>query len=197
VVKIGGSLFDLPDLGRRLRLWLESVSVREVLLVPGGGPTADLVRDLDRLHGLGEEASHWLALRALTLNAHFLAGLLPSGRAEVVEHPAASAAVWPAGRIPVLDGHRFADLDEGCPGCLPHCWSVTSDALAARAAIVAGASRLVLLKSVTFPPGLSWAEAGQRGLVDGYFATAIGGTSIEVQAINFRTWAADRRGVGP
>src|SRR5262249_50947889 len=77
VVKVGGSLYDLPGLGARLRAWLERLPSREVLLVPGGGPAADVVRDLDRLHRLGEEAAHWLALRALSVNARFLAALLP------------------------------------------------------------------------------------------------------------------------
>src|ERR1700730_10035653 len=72
VVKVGGSLFDLADLGARLRAWLEPVVAGPVLLVPGGGPTADVVRAFDRLHALGEETAHWLAVRALTLNAHFL-----------------------------------------------------------------------------------------------------------------------------
>lgn len=51
VVKVGGSLFDLPDLGPRLRAWLKTLRTADVLLVPGGGPTADVVRSLDRAHG--------------------------------------------------------------------------------------------------------------------------------------------------
>ena len=72
VVKVGGSLYDLPDLGSRLRAWLtEQCAGDDVVLVPGGGGTADVIRHFDRVHGLGEETSHWLALRALTLNAQF------------------------------------------------------------------------------------------------------------------------------
>src|SRR5207248_2464665 len=79
VVKVGGSLYDLPDLGPRLHAFLRSLDRPEVLLIPGGGPTADVVRDLDRRHGLGEETAHWLALHALAVNAHFLAALVPGG----------------------------------------------------------------------------------------------------------------------
>jgi aspartokinase-like uncharacterized kinase len=64
VVKVGGSLFDLPDLGPRLEVWLGAR--RSVVLVPGGGPTTDVVRALDRTHRLGEEAAHWLALRSIS-----------------------------------------------------------------------------------------------------------------------------------
>src|SRR5204862_6165233 len=75
VVKVGGSLYDLPDLGPRLAAWLRTL-VGPVLLVPGGGAMADAVRHLDRYHGLGAEISHELALRSLTMNAWFLAALL-------------------------------------------------------------------------------------------------------------------------
>ena len=81
VVKVGGSLFDWPDLGPRLRQWLAANAPREVILVPGGGPTADVIRTLDRTHGLGDEAAHWLALRAMAVNAELLAALLPGAPA--------------------------------------------------------------------------------------------------------------------
>src|ERR1700737_80612 len=80
VVKVGGSLFDLPDLGPRLKSWLDELASFAVVLVPGGGPTANVVRELDRHHGLGEETAHWLALQALTFNAAFLAALLEERR---------------------------------------------------------------------------------------------------------------------
>src|SRR5581483_10984790 len=75
VVKIGGSLLDLPDLGPRLKKWLEQ-SAATVLVVPGGGAAADAVRRLDQLHRLGESRAHWLALRAVQLNASLLGDLL-------------------------------------------------------------------------------------------------------------------------
>jgi aspartokinase-like uncharacterized kinase len=180
VVKVGGSLFDLPDLGPRLRAWLARES-GPVLLVPGGGPAADAVRDYDRRHALGEEAAHWLALRALTLNAHFLQALLPG--AAVIARPDACPGQGSA----ILDAHAFALSDEGRPGCLPHCWEVTSDAVAARAAVVAGARSLALLKSVIVPAGLSWEEAGRRGLVDGWLACVLDSAPwLEVRAVNLR-----------
>jgi aspartokinase-like uncharacterized kinase len=185
VVKVGGSLYDLPGLGARLRAWLDRLPCREVLLVPGGGPAADVVRDLDRLHQLGEEAAHWLALRALAVNARFLAALLPG--AVVVGHPDACPAAWQAPAPAVLDPHAFARADEGRPGALPHAWAVTSDSLAARAAAVARARRLVLLKSAPPPGPLDWAEAGRLGFVDGHFAHVVS-REMEVEAVNFREW---------
>jgi aspartokinase-like uncharacterized kinase len=190
VVKVGGSLYDLPDLATRLRGWLaaEGNSGAGVLLVPGGGAAADVVRDLDRRHQLGEEASHWLALRALSLAAYFLAALLPSAR--VIEDVMECEGVWRGGGVPVLDAHSFALADEGRAGCLPHTWAVTSDALAARVAVVTRARRLVLLKSVTVPRGADWREAGRRGLVDETFAEVLRDAPAElcVRAVNLRVW---------
>jgi aspartokinase-like uncharacterized kinase len=182
VVKVGGSLYDLPDLGPRLRDWLTGLGSWPVLLVPGGGATADVVRELDGRHGLGEEAAHWLALRALSLNAHFLQGLLPG--AVVVGWP---HELPPAERPCVLDAFAFVEEDEGRPGCLPHTWEVTSDAVAARVAVVARARRLVLLKSAMVPQGVAWAEAGRRGLVDAWFARVLEqAPGLEVCAVNLR-----------
>jgi aspartokinase-like uncharacterized kinase len=166
VVKVGGSLYDWPDLGPRLRAWLDALRPAQALLVPGGGPTADVVRALDRRHALGEEASHWLALQALSLNGRFLQALLPG--------------------VTIVDAYDFARQDEGQPGALPHSWDVTSDSVAARVAAVTGARRLVLLKSADFPVGIEAVEAGRGGLVDAYFARAQG--NLEVYALNFRAW---------
>src|SRR6185312_432391 len=97
VVKVGGSLFDLPDLGPRLCDWLQRHAPREVLLVPGGGPAAELVRTLDRTHGLGEESSHWLALRALAINAALLAALVPGSC--VIDGLDLAELVWEQNRV--------------------------------------------------------------------------------------------------
>jgi aspartokinase-like uncharacterized kinase len=185
VIKVGGSLYDLPELGPRLLRWLATLGQPRLVLVPGGGPAADAVRAYHRVHGLGEELCHWLALRALALNAHFLAGLL--SETAVVDALGACPSAWAAGRLPVLDLHAFAQSDEQRPGRLAHCWDVTSDSLAARVAVVAGARRLVLLKSVTIPPGMDWQEAGRRGHVDAAFAGVVrSAAGLEIQAVNWR-----------
>jgi 5-(aminomethyl)-3-furanmethanol phosphate kinase len=177
VAKVGGSLFDLPDLGSRLRIWLGAIGGRQVLFVPGGGPAADAIRILDRTHQLGDVAAHWLALRVLTVNAHFLSALLGI---EVVSTPAAFSAP-----VVVLDGYAFCQADEGRTGALEHAWHVTSDSVAARAASVVG-GELVLLKSTNLPVAMTWTEASQSGLVDEAFAKTVADNRVRVSWVNLR-----------
>jgi aspartokinase-like uncharacterized kinase len=172
VVKVGGSLYEMPGLAERLQAFLASLG-DSPLLVPGGGATADAIRAFDRDQRLGGHASHWLALRACAVNGHMLAHLtgLP-----VVENPIAPA---------VLDPFAFAVQDEGRPGALPHSWDATSDSVAARVAEVTG-SELVLLKSVTVPAGVAWDDAGAAGHVDPLFPSVVRRAGLRVRAVNLR-----------
>ncbi len=176
--KVGGSLFDLPDLASRLRRWRETVAEATVILVPGGGAGADVIRRLDQAHGLGEEAAHWLALRVLSVNARVLARLL---RVAVVSLP--GEAISPTC---VLDAFDFCQHDDMNDGALPHCWNVTSDTIAARVAAVSD-GRLVLLKSVERPPDSSWADATRAGWVDPAFPKFVTDSGVEVTWTNLRS----------
>ena len=180
VVKLGGSLFDHPRLGPGLRAYLESLAPAAVVLTPGGGDAAEAVRKLDQLHALGEENSHWLALRAMTVTAEFITRLIDLSAFGT--------------RVRVADSLAFAWNDLGRNGELPHSWDAASDSIAARMAIVHGAERLILLKSIAIPPGTSWTEAAERGWVDHYFPTAIAALSCPVEAVDFRSYLDSRNG---
>src|SRR6185312_4510668 len=71
VVKVGGSLYDHPRLGPGLRAILQALP-EYALIVPGGGPFANVVRKIDCVHGLSASASHELALQAMNLAGRFL-----------------------------------------------------------------------------------------------------------------------------
>lgn len=152
----------------------------------------DVVRDLDQCHGWGEEAAHWLALRALTLNAHFLATILAPLKATVVANLQESKLAWSKNGLAVLDIFQFAQNDEGHPGRLPHLWSTTSDSLAARVAVRLEAQKLIMLKSAPIPGDGNWLDPN-LGLVDPYFAKVLDESApvrqgMEVSAVNFREW---------
>jgi 5-(aminomethyl)-3-furanmethanol phosphate kinase len=180
VVKVGGSLYDLPNLGSRLGEWLAGLKASNLVLVPGGGPTADLVRAWDRQHKLGEETSHWLALRALTCNAHLLAALLPGSRV--------TRSLDDAGAISILDMHGWAKSVDHLSDRFPHTWDVTSDSLAVQVAMFGEARRLFLLKSVPLPDGMNWHEAARKGIVDPFFSRAVrmASGSLTIRIVSFR-----------
>src|ERR1700722_2168263 len=185
VVKVGGSLYDWPPLGARLQQYLATIRGRSVVLVPGGGPFANVIRSLDQAHQLGEEPAHWLALHSLNLAARFLEQLLPG--AKVIEGLLAARNFWMVDHVSILDTFRFARSDESRLNHLPHSWSATSDSFAARVAIVAGAERLILLKS-TPPTGQDWDAAARSGVVDALFPSTIAEATFPVEVVNLRDW---------
>jgi aspartokinase-like uncharacterized kinase len=174
VIKVGGSLLGWPELPARLAAFLDQYRDQEprfgtrVILVAGGGPAADLIRTMDRIHDLGDTRAHWLAVRALDWTAHLIASLLPG--AKIVRRPEAIRSVWNERRIPVLAPLRLLEeIDRHGPEPLPESWDVTSDSIAARIAAHVGAGRLILLKSRALPIGVGVDEAARIGLVDGVF----------------------------
>src|SRR5262249_41181668 len=104
IVKVGGSLLDWPELPTRLEPFLDVRRAvkpdEQTILIAGGGPVAELVRVLDRAHGLGDPTAHRLALRALDFTAALLAALVP--RSALIDRFDALASTWNAGRVPVL-----------------------------------------------------------------------------------------------
>ncbi len=187
IVKVGGSLYELPDLSVRLLEFLHSHQNRRFLLLPGGGAAADVVRSWDQRHQLGEEAAHWLALRMLQVNAFFLRELVPQAR--VVARPTDPSPVA------ILDAFQFAQEDETSPEHLPHRWDVTSDSVAVRAAVKAEARELVLLKSIAWH-GADWETAAREGVVDRYFPIALKqAPELHVRIVNLRVFDAQERAV--
>ncbi len=162
VAKVGGSLFDWPELKPRLNAWIAAQG-QPVLLFPGGGPFAEAIRSLDSIHQLGEERSHWLAIQSLTLGAEFLSAITETD---------------------VFDPYPFF---RELAWSMPHSWNVTSDSLALRFAQEMGAKELVLLKSIEIPAGTPWPEAAERGWVDSFFSGLVSTAGVPVRIVNLRT----------
>jgi 5-(aminomethyl)-3-furanmethanol phosphate kinase len=171
VVKVGGSLLGWQRFRARLSAYLDSRRNDRLVLVVGGGPAVDWIRDLDRRHGLGEELSHRLALSALDQTAQIVADCVAG--LDVVTLPEDLAVIWEAGRTPILAPRLFLERDDRTSADpLPHTWAVTSDSIAARLARQLGAAELVLLKSAPLPAGCGRSEAARTGLLDPFFPVA-------------------------
>jgi aspartokinase-like uncharacterized kinase len=171
VIKIGGSLLDLPDLHDRLDA-LRPVLPGHWLTIIGGGDLAEYVRRADHDVGLPDDAAHWLAIRAMTIQANRFSAALPHWT--ISRSIGACQPIWQQGHVAILEPLYYAMWDESaCDAPLPHAWGVTADSLAARVAIQANASRLVLLKSAALGEINNIPAAVDQGLIDAYFPTAV------------------------
>ncbi len=187
IVKVGGSLLDWAGFPECLTGFLKILREREPALQPvllgGGGPFADVVRHLDRVHHLGEVASHRLAIRSMDLLADVLGRLFPDARIldrlEDFDHALSKEfAILVPSRI--LDAMESTDPDP-----LPCCWDVTSDSIAAWIADRLDARSLILLKSASIAEGSTREDAARLGRVDPFFPIASRGID-RVEYVNLR-----------
>ena len=142
VIKVGGSLAG----GATLRDWLACIAADERqrwLLVPGGGPYADVVREQQRRWHFNDRDAHEMALQAMALYALQLHALMPA--LPVLGSPLDFAggtghAIWQ----PEASACSFLNA-------LPENWGTTSDSIALCLAQKLNAEGLVLLKSSPAP----------------------------------------------
>lgn len=168
IYKIGGSLFDLPNLPQVIGLVLAQRPGNAALLIAGGGTLVDVVREWDRVHHLGDDTAHELALEAMDLTASLLARFFPEAR--LVRSPRQVAMAVADGAMSILCADCFIKAVEAQgTSRLDHTWRVTSDSIAAWTADVLKASELVLVKSVPVPREMTQTVAAEAGLVDERF----------------------------
>ena len=173
VIKLGGSHAFAPH----LRDWLDAIAscAGSIVLVPGGGPFADVVRDAQPRIGFADDAAHRMALLAMeqyacalvSLNAQFT---LAQSKTEI-EHALGER------RVPVWLPSRMALAARE----IPWSWDVTSDSLAAWLAGELPASRLVLVKHNA--ARMNADELAARGIVDSAFPSFLARSGIPVTVL--------------
>ncbi len=206
VLKLGGSLLDLPHLGDRLRNWLDGESEKMTLLVSGGGGLVETMRLLDAVHDFDASWSHWRCIELMQMTSQIIQTQLPGWLAVKTPSelkncfnrslPELRAIVFPTAYYTP----ELASQDE-VGDRLPETWETTSDSLAAYLARKISADELVLLKSTT-PHSATWSQPGmvcatasptsddlsdwqRTGLVDGYFVKAAASIGL-VRTVNLR-----------
>lgn len=184
VLKLGGSLLTLSDLATRIETVVAQRPAERIALVVGGGAAADVVREWDRVHQLGEEVGHRLALHAMTLTAECVTRLLTASR--IVGDSVSLNDAWSVGLLPVLHANTWlARAERAGRPTVPHSWEATSDSIAAWLVGELCAKELILLKSVPRPDG-GIQVAVEAGHVDRYFPEAARGIP-QVSWANLRT----------
>ena len=97
VIKVGGGLSATPGALEAVCAALGAAGRRHrLLVVPGGGPFADAVREFDRRQPLSPDAAHWMAILAMDQYAHVLADRIP-GAVMVEEAGAVNGVLGEAG----------------------------------------------------------------------------------------------------
>lgn len=167
VLKLGGSLLNWPGLPVALAELAREFRHDRAVLIVGGGAMVDCLRDLDRIHDLGDQSAHELAIRVMEVSARAAVAMAPGQL--VVSDSDGLARAWNAGRLPVLVPGPLLDAH---PGAVAASWDVTSDTIAAQIASQLGAGHLLLLKSASLPPGSTREDAARLGLVDPAFPAA-------------------------
>jgi aspartokinase-like uncharacterized kinase len=143
VVKVGGSLAFYPEKLKVLCIKLSEISKKHrIIVVPGGGEFADVVRCMDQVFSLSCSASHRMAILGMDQYGLLLSDLMPN-----------SATVNKLEEIKC-----FLDSD-GLPVFLPstlllsedpleNSWDVTSDSIAVYIASRLQAAKVLLITDV-------------------------------------------------
>jgi aspartokinase-like uncharacterized kinase len=143
VIKLGGSLAEEP---KKLKALCQSLSTlakkRALIVVPGGGRLADVVKTLDRRFMLSSEVAHRMAILAMDQFGLLLSCIMPYS---CVFHRLENAKKLLENRnSPIFLPSKL--MFEEDP--LENSWDVTSDSIAAYVASRVSAKKLVLVTDV-------------------------------------------------
>lgn len=166
VVKLGGSTAE----GGELDTWIAAFAAAALplVIVPGGGPFAELVRMEQKRMGFSDEAAHAMAILAMdAFGCVILDGEARMAPARSLEEV---ARVLGEEKIPVwLPSAMMIGASD-----IPASWDVTSDSLAAWLAGRIGAETLLLVKQTqAFSAEDSASDLMARGVVDPAFAAML------------------------
>ncbi|MBS0208452.1 MAG: hypothetical protein JSS27_05805 [Planctomycetes bacterium] len=185
VVKLGGSLFDLPQLAGVWQAWHARQTPARTVLVIGGGEVVDRLREVDRAHPCDGTDMHWLCVAAMAINSRRWARELGAAFTSPSE---VRQCAGPA--LLVIDPWAFLwEVDQSAAKPLPASWDVTSDSIAARVADWLMADELALAKSCLPRPPATLVALAEQNYVDRHFPRAAANLQ-RVRCVNFRSEAA-------
>lgn len=135
VLKLGGSLMATSRELVRALLSLGAGNEKgpdgdgySFLVVPGGGPMADLVREIYSREGLSQEAAHWMAVLAMEQYARFLADGTGAALTTEIVRPGRGEGSVEEEHLRILLPYQALLRDDFS---IEHNWDFTSDAVAA------------------------------------------------------------------
>jgi len=192
VIKLGGSLLTMPNLKQKFQKWCRENPHPLTLIIVGGGPVVDAVRQVHLANPLSEEFAHWVCIDLLQHTARIAHQVL--GNAELFETKADLQEPFSGSRVnsttPIIAIVQVAlCFDRDYPNMgLPESWDVTSDTLAAAFSNMYAAEELVVMKSCDAPSNESDFESlADVGFVDPHFPALAEGID-QVRFVNLRTY---------
>ena len=139
-IKIGGSLYG----SQYLVEWLRAVSdceTKKIIIIPGGGPFADQVRNADEKYNLDQVRAHDMAIMAMQQYGSLLASLCP---AVVTANTSDKIQLaWEHSKVVVWEPYEM--LRDECE--LEKSWDITSDSITIWLASKLGLENVLLVKS--------------------------------------------------
>jgi hypothetical protein len=139
IIKVGGSLLAK---GREIVQFLSDYAEKNAvffIIIPGGGPFVEVIRELSERRAISDDAAHWMAVLAMHQYGFFLAEGKPAiPLVESIEE------ARDAGHICIVLPYNILKADDS----LPHTWDVTSDTIAAFIAHKLGEKRFIKVTDV-------------------------------------------------
>jgi aspartokinase-like uncharacterized kinase len=175
IVKLGGSLYQATELQHWLTALKKLSQQQNIIIVPGGGPFADQVRNAQQLHGFNDSYAHHMAILAMSQFGILLSGLLPNcltfsfpTKHTAADHP---LSIW-------LPDKQLLDQPN-----LAQNWDITSDSLALWLAQQCRADKLTLIKCHPPEQITSIDNLNKKGFIDNAFSTLLSQHPIPTEVI--------------
>lgn len=174
IVKLGGSLFNTPELVLWLQRLAETSRSIPIVIVPGGGPFADVVRKAQTQHHFNDKTAHHMALIAMKQFGLMLSALEENCLPFDIHKPEQPLSVW----LP-----DDALLSEPT---LIHSWDLTSDSLALWLASQLKAEQLLLVKRIHVN-STSIKQLSNNQIIDRSFADLFTDAAIPTRIIHYQS----------
>jgi len=143
VIKIGGSLAEEPQRLRALCAKLSEFAKKyEIVVVPGGGRFADVVRDFDQRFALSSGISHRMAILGMDQFGLLLSQIIPDSCATYLLSDVKQLSEIRV--VPIFLPSRLMFREDP----LENSWDVTSDSIAAYVAGRLHVAKVVLVTDV-------------------------------------------------
>lgn len=188
VIKLGGSLLTMPNVKQKFQKWCRENPHPLTLIIVGGGPVVNAVRQVHQANPLPEAFAHWVCVDLMRHTARMAHQIL--GDVELFEtmdelqQPFTGSRVNSTKPIIAIVQVEICFAREYPNMGLPERWTVTSDSLAAAFGEMYAAEELVVMKSCDPPFGEADLTAlADSGFVDKHFPLLVD-DNVQVRFVN-------------